>query len=35
MLHDTRDTPSCWNAMIAEPDGNPIWLHRREDRTVG
>ncbi|MBM4435797.1 MAG: VOC family protein, partial [Actinobacteria bacterium] len=35
VLHDVRDTPWCWNAMIADPDGNPIWLHKRKDGTVG
>ena len=35
VLHETRDTPACRNAMIADPDGNPIWLHQRKDGTAG
>lgn len=35
VLHETRDTPACLNAMIADPDGNPIWLHQRHDGTAG
>lgn len=35
VLHETRDTPVCFNAMIADPDGNPIWLHQRKDGTHG
>ena len=35
VLHETRDTPACRNAMIADPDGNPIWLHQRRDETFG
>jgi predicted enzyme related to lactoylglutathione lyase len=35
ILHETRDTPACWNAMIADPDGNPVWLHRRKDGSAG
>lgn len=35
VLHETRDTPACRNAMIADPDGNPIWLHQRHDGTAG
>jgi hypothetical protein len=26
---------AAWNDKIADPDGNPIWLHRRRDGTVG
>ena len=26
VLHETRDTPACRNAMIADPDGYPIWF---------
>jgi predicted enzyme related to lactoylglutathione lyase len=35
VLHNTHATPACSNAMIADPDDNPIWLHRRKDGTVG
>ena len=35
VLHETRDTPACLNAMIADPDGNPVWLHQRHDGTFG
>ena len=30
-----EETPVCHMAMIVDPDGNPIWLHRRKDGTVG
>ena len=35
VLHETRETPACRNAMIADPEGNPIWLHQRHDGTFG
>ena len=35
VLHETRDTPACRNAMLADPDGKPIWLHQRKDGTAG
>ena len=35
VLHEVRDTPACRNAMIADPEGNPIWLHQRHDGTFG
>ncbi len=35
VLHETRDTPACLNAMIADPEGNPVWLHQRHDGTFG
>jgi len=35
ILHEVRDTPACRNAMIADPEGNPIWLHQRHDGTFG
>jgi predicted enzyme related to lactoylglutathione lyase len=30
-----HDTPVCHMAMIADPDGNRIWLHQRKDGTCG
>lgn len=29
------DTPVCWFAVIADPDGNAIALHQRKDGTFG
>jgi predicted enzyme related to lactoylglutathione lyase len=25
----------CWNAHVADPDGNTVWLHERKDGTAG
>lgn len=30
-----HDTPVCHMVMIADPDGNRIWLHQRKDGTCG
>ncbi|MCC7262920.1 MAG: VOC family protein [Candidatus Latescibacteria bacterium] len=30
-----HDTPVCNMVMIADPDGNRIWLHQRKDGTCG
>ncbi|HVG95970.1 MAG TPA: hypothetical protein VNK05_03665 [Chloroflexota bacterium] len=35
---DVRDafaTRACVMAPIAGPEGNPLWLHRRDDGTAG
>ena len=32
---DTMAFPSCHTAMIADPDGNRIYLHHRSDGTAG
>lgn len=35
ILMEPTETPVCTMAYIADPDGNPIFLHRRHDGTVG
>jgi predicted enzyme related to lactoylglutathione lyase len=32
---ETMEFPSCHTAMIADPDGNRIYLHHRSDGTAG
>lgn len=32
---DAVETGVCTMAMVADPDGNPIMLHRRDDGTAG
>jgi catechol 2,3-dioxygenase-like lactoylglutathione lyase family enzyme len=35
VVFDTMDFPSCQTAMVADPDGNRIYLHHRSDGTAG
>lgn len=35
VVKDTFDTPVCWFAIIADPDGNQVALHQRKDGTFG
>lgn len=35
ILEEASDTPVCSMAMIADPDGNRLWLHSRKDGTFG
>lgn len=35
VLMDTSDSSVCDTAIIADPDGNRIFLHRRHDGTAG
>ncbi|HZS43304.1 MAG TPA: VOC family protein [Candidatus Paceibacterota bacterium] len=35
VLQDFIDTPVCHMAMITDPDGNQITIHKRKDGTVG
>ena len=35
ILEDTMDTPVCLMAIVADPDGNRLWLHQRKDGTCG
>lgn len=35
VLYDTYETPVCWGAAIADPDGNVINIHKRKDGTFG
>ena len=32
---DTMDTPVCYYAVVADPDGNAVGLHCRKDGTFG
>src|SRR5690348_5914383 len=33
ILYELYETPVCWGAAIADPDGNRIDLHKRKDGT--
>jgi lactoylglutathione lyase len=35
VVMDIMEFPSCHTAMIADPDGNRIYLHHRSDGTAG
>lgn len=35
VLMESQEFPTCDMAMIADPDGNPIMLHKRSDGTHG
>lgn len=35
VLQGDDETSVCYMAMIADPDGNKIWLHQRKDGTAG
>jgi predicted enzyme related to lactoylglutathione lyase len=35
VLQDAQETPVCHMALIADPDGNMLWLHQRKDGTAG
>lgn len=35
ILMEPVETPVCTMAYIADPDGNPLFLHRRHDGTAG
>lgn len=35
ILREPFETGVCYMAMIADPDGNPLWLHQRKDGTCG
>lgn len=32
VLMEAAETPVCWMALIEDPDGNPVMLHRRKSR---
>jgi len=32
---DTIESPVCWMAVVADPDGNRVLLHQRKDGTAG
>ena len=35
ILEEPVETPVCYMAMIADLDGNRLWLHQRKDGTCG
>ncbi len=35
VLMEPQESPVCWTATIADPDGNRINLHERKDGTAG
>ena len=35
ILQDAQESPVCHMALIADPDGNLIWLHQRKDGSAG
>lgn len=35
ILDGPRELSGCFTAMIADPDGNPIFLHQRKDGSFG
>ncbi len=35
VLVDPQESPVCWTATIADPDGNRINLHQRKNGTAG
>jgi predicted enzyme related to lactoylglutathione lyase len=32
---ETIESPVCWMAVVADPDGNQVLLHQRKDGTCG
>ena len=32
---ETIESPVCWMAVVEDPDGNQVLLHRRKDGTAG
>lgn len=35
VLQDVQETPVCFMGLIADPDGNLLWLHQRKDGSAG
>jgi predicted enzyme related to lactoylglutathione lyase len=35
VLQDVDESPVCFMGLIADPDGNSIWIHQRKDGTAG
>jgi predicted enzyme related to lactoylglutathione lyase len=35
VLQDVQESPVCYMGLIADPDGNLIWLHQRKDGSAG
>lgn len=35
IVMDTIESPVCWMAVVADPDGNQVLLHQRKDGTAG
>ena len=35
IIMEPFESPVCWNAAVADPDGNGVGLHQRKDGTFG
>jgi predicted enzyme related to lactoylglutathione lyase len=35
VLQEVQETGTCFMGLIADPDGNGIWIHQRKDGTAG
>ena len=35
VLQEVYESPVCFGGLIADPDGNGIWLHQRKDGSAG
>ena len=35
VLQEVDESPVCFMGLIADPDGNAIWIHQRKDGTAG
>lgn len=35
ILREPFESGVCYMALVADPDGNPLWLHKRKDGTCG
>ena len=35
VILEAFESPVCWLAVVADPDGNPVGLHKRKDGTCG
>ncbi|HEY8458126.1 MAG TPA: VOC family protein [Actinopolymorphaceae bacterium] len=35
VIQEAFETPVCFMGLIADPDGNLLWLHQRKDGTAG
>ncbi len=35
VVQEVQETPVCFMGLIADPDGNLLWLHQRKDGSAG
>jgi predicted enzyme related to lactoylglutathione lyase len=35
IMQEVHESPVCFMGLIADPDGNLLWLHQRKDGTAG